>query len=343
MSSKPRAEMTPAERNRARRLNKESVWMRQQGRPKTCFQHEHDELRDRIRKFNERGMSITQMSEQTGLSLTFFSDRINGRAQGTKRWCYDIAMKMYFEPATRRDDCRVSGAKMPDTGTRRRLQALLRMGFSTVFLAPLMGCSQQRVNYLVNGYGRYVYGQTFTKVVELYDKYALVNPLDLGISSNSVKRAISAAIKNDYAPPGAWDDDTIDDPNAYPELTGYCGKLAGAFIHLRTDTRICDRCMHSVENKKNVVDVYKFYEIYKEGHSHTEAAQLLGISKDLYSQYAQYLRPEERKVHYLSSMDKTAATAYCDACRDRVPTYRKGESGYVCANGVRKYREGKGL
>lgn len=345
MVSKPRGDMGPEELARARRLNKRSATMRKLGKPVIVYQHEHDEARDKVRELNKRGMSILQMAEQTGLSTTFFSDRLNGRVKGTRRSAYDIVMRMHYEDTIRRPGMRVAGAKIDGTGTRRRLQALLRIGFSGLFLGPLMDCSQQRISVIVNGES-FVYGYTAVRVRELYDKYNMVDPRDLGVSELAYRRTISSATRRGFAPPGAWDDETIDDPEAHAEWTGQCGRMAGVLIHLREGQfGLCDPCIRVTENVhgNNKVDPYRLYEINQLGKSHAESAQLLGISKDLYSQYAQYLRAEERRIHTLSMVDKTAMIGYCDACRETVKLYASTGTKVVCSNGVKKYRGEKGI
>ena len=50
------------------------------------------------------------------------------------------------------------------------------------------------------------------------------------------------ARRNGWAPPGAWDDDQIDDPQAHPEWTGECGTDRGYWVHRRQQLPMCTRC-----------------------------------------------------------------------------------------------------
>lgn len=343
MPEKPRGEMTPEERARARKRNKENVYLRSIGKGRIVSQREHEECRDRVREFNRRGMSVLDLSEQTGLSITFFSDRLNGRVKGTRRTAYDVVMAMEFVEIPRREGVRVSGAKVNPVGTRRRLHALTAIGYPGLFLGELMECTQQRVNVLMRSDGQYVYSYTASRVRDLYEKYQFVNPADMGVSERSIGRSIRTAARLGYAPPGAWDDDTIDDPDAHPEWTGHCGRLAGTLIHMREGQAMCDRCSYVASNPhgKNKIDPFKLYELYSEGtHTYRDIAELMGISRDLVCQYAQHLSKEERRVHSLSMVDKWAKIGYCDLCREQVQLYVSTGSKLVCANGVRKYRGG---
>lgn len=45
-----------------------------------------------------------------------------------------------------------------------------------------------------------------------------------------------------WAPVGAWDEDTLDDPDAAPDWTGRCGTPGGAEAHRRRGTPTCQAC-----------------------------------------------------------------------------------------------------
>lgn len=324
--------------------------LRMMGKPPRIRPDELDRVRAHlVWLHDEHGMSWREISVEAGLYTngTGLTKFMNGTTKGMLRSSYEPLMRVQPIPPGRNEH--VGGAMVPVVGATRRIQALVALGFSMKTLDDIAGWgiySSRRIALGINVNSSkplaYVYASRDAEVRALYEKLSNAKPEDYGISRVSIGRALSYAKTRNWAPPGAWDDDTIDNPNAYPEFTGRCSTLAGAFIHLRAGTPICERCAKCVENKKNVVDVYKFHEVYQLGKSHAESAQLLGISRDLYNQYAQYLRTEERKVHSLSMVDKLAMTGYCDACRDQVQVYKSG-SKLVCANAVRKYRKEKGL
>lgn len=111
------------------------------------------------------------------------------------------------------------------SGTRRRIQALVVIGWSKARLARQLGMAPSNFNKTLNS--ETVHAETARKVQALYDQ--LWNQPQYGhdhrsrISANASRNRAKA---KGWAPPLAWDDETIDDPNATPDM----GQEAG-FIH----------------------------------------------------------------------------------------------------------------
>jgi len=97
------------------------------------------------------------------------------------------------------------------TGTRRRLQALVAIGWPTAALAGRLGIPSTEVSRLCHHAHR-VYPHTIQRVGQLYTQLSM-NP---GPSRRARRRAEVAG----WAPPLAWDDNTIDDPAATPAAHG---------------------------------------------------------------------------------------------------------------------------
>ena len=96
------------------------------------------------------------------------------------------------------------------TGTERRLQGLVAIGYAQSEIAREMGAHESWVSRLIGGYGRSVNAATVARVREVYDRLAMTpGPSD---------RARRHARKHGWAPPLAWDEDTIDDPAATPDI-----------------------------------------------------------------------------------------------------------------------------
>jgi transcriptional regulator with XRE-family HTH domain len=96
------------------------------------------------------------------------------------------------------------------TGSARRLQALVAIGYTQAEIARQMGTHESWVSRLVGGYGRQVNAETVARIKEVYDRLAMTpGPSD---------RARRHAHKHNWAPPLAWDEDTIDDPAAKPDV-----------------------------------------------------------------------------------------------------------------------------
>ncbi|AJP04752.1 hypothetical protein TU94_28195 [Streptomyces cyaneogriseus subsp. noncyanogenus] len=58
-------------------------------------------------------------------------------------------------------------------------------------------------------------------------------------------RARDRALREGWAPLSAWDEDTLGDPSAHPEWTGYCGTDRGWWIHQRQQLPMCARCQQA--------------------------------------------------------------------------------------------------
>lgn len=99
------------------------------------------------------------------------------------------------------------------TGTRRRLQALSYLGWTSRDLAGRMGHRDHSVVLdIVNGVSATVRRDTATKVARLYD--------ELWDQPGPSTRTAAWARRNGWVPPLAWDDDRIDDPNHEPQTPG---------------------------------------------------------------------------------------------------------------------------
>lgn len=111
----------------------------------------------------------------------------------------------------------VRGSVLVDaTGTRRRIQALVCAGWSVAQLASRAG--RERSNFWVSVSSDRVELETREIVRVLYNELWRTDPQACGVPAHVVTRARNHARRNGWAPAGAWDDDTIDDTNALPDL-----------------------------------------------------------------------------------------------------------------------------
>lgn len=95
-------------------------------------------------------------------------------------------------------------------GSRRRLRALCATGHTTHALAGEMGVTQKAVSNLSSGAQEFVTVGLAKSVSDLFDRLQL-SP---GRSAIARKRALAKG----WHPPLAWDEETIDDPGAVPQL-----------------------------------------------------------------------------------------------------------------------------
>jgi hypothetical protein len=112
-------------------------------------------------------------------------------------------------------DSLADGASVNAVGTQRRSQALAAIGWTITGQA-------NRLGWYVNNFHKmavkqtHVTASTARAVADLYDELS-GTPAP---PSAGQQRALAAAARNGWAPPAAWDDETIDDPATIPNVGG---------------------------------------------------------------------------------------------------------------------------
>ncbi|MFH8813098.1 hypothetical protein ACH4GZ_38865 [Streptomyces hygroscopicus] len=124
------------------------------------------------------------------------------------------------------------------TGTRRRLQALIRAGWPKAQLAKRLGMLPSNFGDVLTR--PQVTVRTVRAVMRLYDELWQADPREHGVDNQAYSRTVNYASKLGWAPVGAWDDDTIDDPATVPDWTGKCGTSDGYDAHY--NMRILPAC-----------------------------------------------------------------------------------------------------
>lgn len=97
---------------------------------------------------------------------------------------------------------------IPATGTMRRLQALSALGFTFDDIGTRVGIAAGTVGQIARGMRVIVTHTTADSVAKVY--------AELSMSVGPSDRARNRAVSKGWAPPLAWDEDTIDDPGAEP-------------------------------------------------------------------------------------------------------------------------------
>lgn len=111
--------------------------------------------------------------------------------------------------ATKPEDVRPNGEVLvPNIGGRRRIQALMAIGWRHKDLTPLLGLPSANIVYQD--------GQWFTK--RKHDAIKRVYDQLWDKPGPGGALCTTRAAKAGYVPPLAWDDETIDDPQAQPNL-----------------------------------------------------------------------------------------------------------------------------
>ncbi|MFI8531760.1 hypothetical protein ACIGMX_16160 [Streptomyces aquilus] len=139
-------------------------------------------------------------------------------------------------------------AQTDATGTVRRLQALVAAGWPVLYIAAELGMFPTAVSRLMRK--RVVTLCTARRVAAVYDRLWAVDPATHGATPKGILRARNLAHAMRWAPAGAWDDDTIDDPAAFPDWTGHCGTTRGIDLHARHSIPLCPPCEAALKRRR---------------------------------------------------------------------------------------------
>jgi len=119
--------------------------------------------------------------------------------------------------AARFDPFKLNPKSLVDSaGVRRRLQALLVADWTVPLLAKEFGMDRRNMLKLTRA--PQVAAATFVRVIELCERLWLVKPPP--VSGQALYRTRTMVQRNGWVGIGAWDDETINDPNAKPNLRG---------------------------------------------------------------------------------------------------------------------------
>lgn len=112
-----------------------------------------------------------------------------------------------------------SVASVPGVGTRRRLQALVAIGWSQAKLAGRLGTTPANFGKVIHGHTTNdVNVATARAVTKLYDElWDQVPPHSEWRDHIAYTRALGHAVGYDWFVPMAWDEDDIDNPDAQPD------------------------------------------------------------------------------------------------------------------------------
>ncbi len=116
------------------------------------------------------------------------------------------AREAYRVYRKRRREGRAQPEMVDSTGTARRVRALVALGYTWTDLSRHLGVDPSTIRWLGARPRPTVRLRTAAAVTALYD--------ELSTTPGGKAYAYTIARKNGWPPPLAWDDDTIDDPQA---------------------------------------------------------------------------------------------------------------------------------
>lgn len=174
--------------------------------------------RAHVRSLMAEGMGWKRVASVGGVAPSTVSKLIYGRpsmsrppSKQIERRTADRLLSVQFTPA--------GGAIMSTVGTRRRLQALMTLGWSQAELARRLDMRPSNLAPLLHG-RRQTVSRTADLVIVLYGRmWNCMPPTTTSSQRAGAARSRGYADQHRWAPPMAWDDDDIDDPAAAPAGT----------------------------------------------------------------------------------------------------------------------------
>ena len=170
-------------------------------------------VREHAQALRDAGFSIVRIAELAHTSDKTISGLFTGR-QGkrgdgpTKRCNRDIAARILaITIPAKPHELLSDGHAVDNTGTIRRLQALQAIGHNLTEISRRLGRQPRNLGRIFRA--NQCTATTARAVEALYN--------ELSMTPGPDQRAINRATRRGWAPPLAWDDDTIDNPDASPD------------------------------------------------------------------------------------------------------------------------------
>jgi hypothetical protein len=177
-------------------------------------------VRAHVLRLREIGMGALQVAKVSGVSKSvvkklLYGDPARGQ-EPLKRMRPENARRLLAVPVRR--GLVADGQQIDITGTRRRIEALVASGWSRQQLCRRLSLPDNYLSRLMLRQPRCTAGLA-REVADLYDElWDRPPPETTHAERQSASRARRDAMLHGFAPPLAWDDDSIDDPAAVPDL-----------------------------------------------------------------------------------------------------------------------------
>lgn len=173
-------------------------------------------IRQHVKKLRKRGYTIAKIGAQTGVGTSTLHRIDKGKRSQARQSTVDkvLAYNPGEKKGTRRN-------VIPAIGAARRLQALGRLGWTPWLLAERCGLSASTITRIRDlNATKNIYAKNDLIIRELYDDlWDQEPPRETRDQRSAVSHVLAHATRAGWLPPLAWDDGTIDDPNAKPATT----------------------------------------------------------------------------------------------------------------------------
>jgi len=196
--------------------------------------------RRHIRELMAAGVAYARIAQTAGVATSTINHLLYERPNRgcTQRLNHDNARRILAVQAHH-----VVTGRLDATGSTRRLQALMAVGWPPSHLGTHIGlhphyvCEIQRTPT--------VYATTAHALAVTYNQLWDRTPERHGVTAQAANRFRNQARNNGWAPPAAWDDAAIDNPDAHPDWTGHCGTDRGWWTHRTAGQTPCPRCQEA--------------------------------------------------------------------------------------------------
>lgn len=160
-------------------------------------------VREHVARLEAQGLSRRGIAETAGVAPTAVTAIMQRHRERVTRKVASALLAVTREAVLGRS--RPLGF-VPNIGARRRIRALLAIGWTHDLISERAGLPAKRSAVVLNQVGEWISRATHDSIVRAYDALSMTP----GPSSLGRRRAERAG----YAPPLAWDDESIDDPAA---------------------------------------------------------------------------------------------------------------------------------
>ncbi|PWJ23301.1 Homeodomain-like domain-containing protein [Branchiibius hedensis] len=162
--------------------------------------------RRHIEQLRTAGASMRAIADKAGVSVSQISRIAGGQEQVRRPYAARIQAVTPAAILAR------SGAEdfVPAVGARRRIEALQAIGHSSTTIAEAMagGATADVVRNIKGHPGAWISRTNHERALRAYER--------LWDTPGTSRQTLGAARRLGFAPPLAWDDDTIDDPGGQP-------------------------------------------------------------------------------------------------------------------------------
>lgn len=176
---------------------------------------------DHLLRLQQRGLSYMQISRACGVHPTSLGEIARGKRHRISRKAETAILAVPIDWVD-------TIGNVPAIGAVRRVRALYAIGVSRLTLVAETGFSKDSINHLASGRWEAIDVRRMIVVRAAYDR--------LWRSPGSSVKNRYRAQRESWPGPLHWNDESIDDPDGFPDWTGACGTPQGYKRHGRDVT-----------------------------------------------------------------------------------------------------------